>query len=163
MKRLLKFDDWKVNENLTRYTVHYQKFDDLTDEFLKFTKKTLNAKGYNAYKANKSSATIDWTWYAGNQLEKYPPNNAPKFSLSGWHGTGSYGRGKIILSAFAGNTPSHKSSFEQLIEWRFPHDSGDNFANRMMIAYTPDALEDYKKFLASLKEIVEKADTVKYE
>jgi hypothetical protein len=148
-----KFDSW-LNEEAGKFEVHHQKFTELTDEILKYAKKVLNSKGFNAYNASKSSAMIDWKWFQGNPLEKRP-SSEPMFTLAGWHGTGTYGSGKIITGVFTQNLPN-QSSFQKVLEWSFPFEGDTSkFSNRMMSAYTIEAYEDYKLFLGDVKKKID--------
>lgn len=150
-----KFDDW-LNEEVGKFEVSHQKFNELTDEMLKYAKKALNAKGFNAYTSGKSSAMAEWTWFQGNPLEKRPVKE-PKFVLSGWHGSGSYGKGKMITGVFVENLPT-QVSLQQILEWKFPFEGDSSkFSNRMMSYFTIEAYEDYKKFLDEVKARIDEA------
>jgi len=153
MSKILTFDSF-INEEMGAFNVPYQKFDSLTDEMLKYAKKVLNSKGFNAYQAPKSSASIDWTWFQGNPLEKRPVKN-PKFILSGWHGSGSYGNGKIITAIYVDNLPS-QASMSRILEWDLPF-KNDPISNRMMTYFTTESLDDYKRFLEDVKKKIDEA------
>jgi hypothetical protein len=158
MMKSLKFTEW-LNEEKGKFEISHAQFDELTEEMLKYAKKVLNSKGYNVYNFSKSSAMGDWTWFEGNPHDKRPPYNAPKVTLSGWHGTGSYGKGKMILSVFYSNLPGHR--FTEVGDWGFP-DTGETseFSNRMMTAYTSEALDSYRNFLKEVKKLVDEAPKV---
>jgi transposase len=148
-----RFDSW-LNEEKGKFEVPHQRFTELTDDMLKYAKKVLNSKGFNAYNASKSSAMIDWTWFQGNPLEKRP-STQPMFTMSGWHGSGSYGSGKMITGIFTQNLPTQTSS-QKILEWSFPFEGDSSkFSNRSMTSYTSEAYEDYKTFLIEVKKKID--------
>ena len=151
MSKILTFDSF-INEEAGAFNVPYQNFDALTDEMLKYAKTVLNKKGFNAYQSPKSSAGIDWTWFQGNPLEKRPVKN-PKFILSGWHGSSSYGKGKIITAIYVDNLPS-QSSMSQILEWDLPF-KNDPISNSMMTYFTTESFSDYKRFLEEVKKKID--------
>jgi hypothetical protein len=155
IKRVHLFESW-LNEEAGKFEISHQKFNELTDEMLKYAKKVLNAKNFNAYTSSKASAQIEWTWFQGNVHEKRPVKE-PKFTLSGWHGSSSYGSGKMITGIFIDNLPG-TLKFEQIAQWEFPHASEiSEFSNRAMTAYTKEAYESYQVFLKEVKQKIDEA------
>jgi hypothetical protein len=147
------FNTW-LNEERGKFEVSHQKIDELTNEMLKYAKKVLNSKGFNGYISSKASAGVEWQWFQGNALEKRPYKE-PSFILSGWHGTGSYGSGKIILSVYTKNLPTNLDLHKHA-DWELAIDSDTAlFCNKMMTYYTAEAYEDYKKFLEEVKKLID--------
>lgn len=60
----------------------------ITKEFIKNIRKKLKSKGYE-YKMSKESAQGEWKFT--------DPDTGKVIALVGWHGTGSWGTGKIIF------------------------------------------------------------------